>query len=69
MSHKGDWHRVGDLKAYQDNYEQIFKRKTDKPEEIQVCPQQGSRPNQQGEDCQNGHPSTRNVSTDSQTGV
>jgi hypothetical protein len=27
MSHKGDWSRVNDLKAYQDNYDLIFKRK------------------------------------------
>jgi hypothetical protein len=27
MSHKGDWSRVGDHKAYQDNYDHIFRRK------------------------------------------
>lgn len=26
MSHKGDWSRVNDHKAYQDNYDRIFKR-------------------------------------------
>lgn len=50
MSHKGDWSRVNNHKAYQDNYELIFKRAKDRPEEIQVCAEDSSRPNQQGKD-------------------
>jgi len=52
MSYKGDWSRVNDHKAYQDNYELIFKRPKDRPEEVQVCSEEGSRPNEQGEGSQ-----------------
>lgn len=61
MSHKGDWSRVNDLKAYQDNYELIFKRPKDRPEEIQICSEGSSRPDQQGEDRQESNAATRDA--------
>lgn len=30
MSHKGDWHRLGNAEKYRSNYDDIF-RKKDKP--------------------------------------
>ena len=52
MSHKGDWSRVNDHKAYQDNYELIFKRPKDRPEEVSVRSEDGSRSDQQGKGSQ-----------------
>jgi hypothetical protein len=49
MSHKGDWSRVNDHKSYQNNYDEIFRRKTDKPEDLQIHTEEGSRSDQQGE--------------------
>ena len=63
MSYKGDWSRVNDLKAYQDNYELIFKRPKDRPEQVQVYPQQSSRPDQQGEDREESNATSRDTQT------
>jgi len=64
-SHKGDWSRVNDHKAYQNNYDEIFRRKTDKPEEIQIHTEEGSRPDKQGEGDEARSVSSRDVSQDS----
>ena len=65
MSVKGDWNRVNDHKAYQNNYDEIFRRKTDRPEEIPLHTEEGSRPDQQGESDEARSPAARDVQTDS----
>lgn len=64
MSHKGDWSRVNDHKAYQDNYELIFKRPKDRPEQVQVCSEESSRPDQQGEDREESNATSRDTQAD-----
>ena len=65
MSHKGDWSRVNDHKEYQNNYDEIFRRKTDKPEDLPIHTEEGSRPEKQGESEEASRPATRDVQADS----
>ena len=65
MSHKKSWSRVNNHKAWGNNYDEIFRRKTDKPEEIPLHTEEGSRPDKQGEGDEARSVSARDVSADS----
>lgn len=54
---KGDLPRKVDLKTYQDNYDAIFRRKTDKePENLQVRAETDERPEYGSQEVKNDTP-------------
>ena len=61
---KGDWSRVNDHKSYQNNYDEIFRRKENRPEEIPLHTEEGSRSDQQGEGAEADRLSARDVQAD-----
>ena len=64
MSTKGDWSRVNDHKSYQNNYDEIFRRKENRPEEISLHSEEGSRSDQQGKGAEADRLPSRDVQAD-----
>ena len=61
---KGCAPRKVDLDVYRRNYEQIFRRASDRPEEVPVCPAPSGRPEEQAEDLQESELPPRDAQAD-----